>query len=121
MNPSPHNCGSHVTLRLYQQVFKYSSTFSALSPLQSSDQTALCSYAHEEKCISMCHTSLTPAYNSAEGPREVDGAVTVEAEDWSSGALISISNFPVAHETFFTDEKASKTVAAVLLNSLDEC
>lgn len=61
----------------------------------------------------MCWTNFIPGYNSAEGPREADGGVTVEAEDWSSVALSSISNFPGGHETFFTDEKASKTVTAV--------
>lgn len=54
-------------------------------------------------------TSFIPAYNSAEGPREEDGGVTVEAEDWSSRAFSSISSFPVGNETFFMDVSASKT------------
>lgn len=69
----------------------------------------------------MCCTSFIPAYNSAEGPREEDGDVTVEAEDWSLGALNSISSFPVGNETFFTDVSASKTVTALLFSSPEEC
>lgn len=57
----------------------------------------------------MCCTSFTPVYNSEESPRE-EGGVTVEVEDWSSGALSSTSNFPVGNEMFFTYVSASKTV-----------
>lgn len=66
-----------------------------LSPVTSVESRSNCSLLLGPlgKCITMCCTSFIPAYNSAEGPREEDGGVTVEEEDWSSGALSSVIQF----------------------------